>query len=668
MKKITLLFLVLMLIGMTHTANAQKRFHGKIHDIKEKRETTNYTGAEVLDGTFQPSIHQLMYEQAVNTDDPENDFNPETWIGFTSYDLQTNGSVKQRVYQGPQGNIAASWTYHPETSDPATGFPNRGTGYNRLENGNWGGFPTSRLESTRTGWPNNVFTESGREVVVCHAFTNDGFVVVLTRDPGQTNFTETALPTDVMTTDMLWPHLAVSGNTLHVLAIARPVDDGVGGIHEGLDGAVLYYRSQDGGDTWDVQDYLVPAIDSSFFNGHDVDGYAIDARGDHVAFALFNGFADVVLLESQSNGDPGTWTKRIVNDFPLDKHVTDSGYTVDDIGGVDPDGPTDSLAIESSDGSGGIDIDAEGRVHVVYGRTYVSDSDLTNGFTVFFPGFSGIFYWNTDMADDANMLIDPVFDALDIDANDTIDSGDDLAFYGGGLTSMADIIVTDQGCAVVSYAQHMENYLRDAVAGSANFPESQNYRHVHITTSGDNGASWTPPYDVTNPDVLFFPALLAQTEAVYPHIYNDGSNTIHLSYQMDEEPGIFVYNANDDANDPVTSNTIAHWDFETDDPDLNFCAETTSTEEIVDKAVFNFELQPNPAFGEVQISYFLPEAAKADINIFNMMGQQIKTVGYGDQLAGEQQMMLDVSDLSAGIYLLTLRTNNKLTTQKLVVK
>ena len=66
-----------------------------------------------------------------------------------------------------------------------------------------------------------------------------------------------------------------------------------------------------------------------------------------------------LMMESTSGGDIGSWTKRIVNDFPLDKHIVDSGYTLDDIGGVvDPNGPADSLAIESCDGSGGIAIDA----------------------------------------------------------------------------------------------------------------------------------------------------------------------------------------------------------------------------------------------------------------------------------------------------------------------
>ncbi|MEM8909344.1 MAG: T9SS type A sorting domain-containing protein, partial [Bacteroidota bacterium] len=539
------------------------------------------------------------------------------------------------------------------------------------DSGAWGGFPSARLEAgTRTGWPNNVVTESGREVVICHAFTDEGYVVVLTRDTDQTNFTETALPTDVTTTDMLWPHAAVSGNTIHVIAIARPVGDGVGGIHEGLDGAVLYYRSPDGGDTWDVQDYLVPSIDSSFFSGHTVDGYALDVNGDHVAFALFNGFADVVVVESTNSGDPGTWTKRIVNDFPLDKYVPDSGYSLEDIGGVaDPNGPDDSLAIESSDGSGGIVIDDQGRIHVVYGRTYVSDSDTGDGGTVFFPGFSGIFYWNSDMEDDGVTLIDPVFDALDLNGDDVIDSGDDLAFYGGGLTTMASIEVSNEGCLVVAYSQHMENYLREAIPGSANFPESQNYRHVHITASYDNGATWQVPYDVNNPDVLFFPALLPQTEGVYPHLYLDNDGLFHMTYQMDEEPGIFVYNENDGATDPVTSNTIAHWSFALTDvfPEPGFCGETTSTEEVVANEVLQFNIAPNPATSSINVQYQLEERADTELRIMNNLGQELTNYRYSQQAIGAHDLQLNVDHLATGLYLMILQSGSKITTQKLVI-
>ena len=67
MKKINLLILVLFTIGFCTDLDAQRKFHGKIQDIKEKREKINYTGAEVLQGEYQQSLHHWMYQQAQGT-------------------------------------------------------------------------------------------------------------------------------------------------------------------------------------------------------------------------------------------------------------------------------------------------------------------------------------------------------------------------------------------------------------------------------------------------------------------------------------------------------------------------------------------------------------------------------------------------------------------------
>ena len=43
---------------------------------------------------------------------------------------------------------------------------------------------------------------------------------------------------------------------------------GLGGaIWNGLDGALVYYRSQDGGVTWDIKDMQLPTLDTSKYLG-----------------------------------------------------------------------------------------------------------------------------------------------------------------------------------------------------------------------------------------------------------------------------------------------------------------------------------------------------------------------------------------------------------------
>ena len=187
MKKIPLLFFSLAMLSMSFSLQAQKKSTQAINKIVEKDVKTYATGAEVLDGEFVPSIHQIMYEQHAGA----RDVDTETWIGFSSYDLQTNSAVKHRIHGGPDNSLAAAWTYHPETADPATTFPNRGTGVNMFMNGAWGGFPNSRIETaTRTGWSNILVTPTGRKVVINHAAPG-GRVIVFTQEPGASTWTET---------------------------------------------------------------------------------------------------------------------------------------------------------------------------------------------------------------------------------------------------------------------------------------------------------------------------------------------------------------------------------------------------------------------------------------------------------------------------------------------
>lgn len=648
MKNIRLLLLFFAVSLLTVQIHAQKKSTNPINKIVKKKSLKKFTGNEVLQGEVKPSTHQQAYEEFLASGAEA--VSPETWIGFTSYDLQTNAAVKHRIHGFGDDNLVAAWTCHPETSDPATTFPNRGTCVNTLENGSWGAFPVARIEeNTRTGWSNIMVTSTGRRVVVNHA-SPGSYVVVFTQDDPNGPWTEFPLPTSTGV-EMLWPTATVSGNTIHVIAITRPLTNGV--IYENLDGAVLYYRSLDGGDTWDIQDFIVPGTDSMSYIGHDVDSYNIAAKGDDVAFAIFDSWGDVITCYSNSNGDVGSWTTRKPFDFPLFKYVADTGYTIDDIGGIDPNAPND-LAIETNDGTGGLDIDNDGIVHLTFGRMYVMDDDVTDGTTSFFPGTNGLFYWNSAMPDDGATYIDAVFDAIDVDGDGEIGAGEDFPSYGGGLTSMADLIVNNDGVVVISYAQHMENYLRESTATAP----SQNYRHVHIVASTDDGATWQPAYDVTNPDVLFFPALITQTEAVYPSIYNNGTDRVHLLYQMDEEPGVFL----NEADDGITSNTIAHWSFE-----LNDVWESISVEEVVDPNALRFKVVPNPATDQVQISYQLDEAARTKIQVTDMMGRKVMEVAEKLVSTGKQTTDLDIANLTAGIYLVSIRTNNQLATQKLLV-
>ena len=158
-----------------------------------------------------------------------------------------------------------------------TPFNDRGTGYNFYDGTAWGEIAYERVESVRIGWPSIVHTASGREVIVSHPGI-DTPLHMAWRDAGAGAWSEDTIPSE-LAVGKLWPRMAAGGedgNSLHVICVTTPTANG-GLVHNGQDGAMLYYRSQDGGDTWDVIDYSFADLDSSNFAAFSGDTYAIHA-------------------------------------------------------------------------------------------------------------------------------------------------------------------------------------------------------------------------------------------------------------------------------------------------------------------------------------------------------------------------------------------------------
>ena len=83
----------------------------------------------------------------------------------------------------------------------------------------------------------------------------------------------------------------------------------------GQAGALLYSRSQDGGETWDIQHQFFEELGPNYLKCVPGDGYSWAApRGDTLAFSVGFRTEDGYLMKSYDNGT--TWTKSIVYDSP----------------------------------------------------------------------------------------------------------------------------------------------------------------------------------------------------------------------------------------------------------------------------------------------------------------------------------------------------------------
>ena len=198
--------------------------------------TTNYDNLNAIPANHKSAM--LTPEEAV--------------MGTTWYDLQSNTSMQNRIHYYDDGTIGGVFTFGLS----APSYTERGTGYNYFDGTSWGPLPTERLEGDRTGWPAYAPWGENGEISLAHFSegTYDGLVYSMRPEKGTGDWTFLEVFGPTGWEGMLWPRMATGGvdNTvIHQIPITRPVGNG-GTIYEGIDGAILYSRSSDGGATWDI--------------------------------------------------------------------------------------------------------------------------------------------------------------------------------------------------------------------------------------------------------------------------------------------------------------------------------------------------------------------------------------------------------------------------------
>lgn len=83
--------------------------------------------------------------------------------------------------------------------------------------------------------------------------------------------------------------------------------------------------------------------------------------------------------------------------------------------------------------------------------------------------------------------------------------------------------------------------------------------------------------------------------------------------------------------------------------------------------VFGFSVSPNPVKSDLKFGFCLPEASEVFIDLFDMRGNNLKSVKLNGN-AGFQQSGFDVSGLPSGIYLIRLATAENSVTRQLIIR
>jgi hypothetical protein len=558
----------------------------------------------------------MDFENEGNDNDPafSNFQLPESIImGNTWYDLQSMAGIQNRFHIYDDGTMAVVYNYG--TAFP--NFPERGTGYNYFDGNEWGPYPTQRVESERTGWPSYApFGENG-EIFCSHlaGAADEGLLFEKRETKGQGQWSEFLFQGPYNFEDVLYPRIATSGvenSTIFLICLTKPIEP-----YQGLEGALLYSRSIDGGVTWLPQNFLIPEINSNYYNHFNPDTYEIIAKGDLVAILYGSEWQDLGLLKSTDGGN--TFSKTLIWESPYPFWV--------------PGTPTDTFYCV--DGAHHLAFDSDGMVHVVFGinRTY---ADAAGSY--WFPLVDGLGYWNESRPTFSNALnaLDPyggpgseleedyslIGWAQDINNNGEWDILGEPGRYYIGISSQPQIAINEEDEILVIYSSVTETYNNGA----------QDYRHLWARIS-PNGDFWGPFHDLTSADQWVF------NEFVFPSIAdnweaNMGGLEICYICQTDNEPGLAVRGDNDPFGEnlilfPDVTVGIGENNFNNDDP-------------------LELQIYPNPATSFITIKTPQGNPIEETI-IYNNLGQKIL-------ITKPVYNTVDVSALKPGIYFIEVAT------------
>ena len=591
------------------------------------------------------SLSHLMVNPNPNTIALKTVSSNEEMLGSTTYDLQSNACVDNRLIRHADGTISAAWTMSAQFS---TSYSDRGTGYNFYDGSTWDSYPNARLESSRGGWPSILATGSGKEIAITHN-TDNGYLLMTHRTSiGSGSWNEdivSSIDSNGLYRDIIWNRAVIGGanqQTIHMVGVIANTALG-GTIYNGLDGALVYYRSQDGGSTWDIKDLQLPTLDSTKYLGFSGDSYAIASNGETVVVAYFGGFDDSAIIKSTDNGN--TWNATSFLDFPVDKYAPDAGIDLDN------DGLMDSLY--STDGTGALLLDDNNMAHVFYGNMLLLDADLTDGNTSYFASTNGLMYWNENMgADDyaSNPISSPslwfsnlgqmIASAQDTDGDNLLNYVDYPTYYMS-LTCMPNAGIDANGNIFVSYSELMENIDNG----------SQNFRHVNVIKSMDGGVNWSAPTDVTPHN-----AWSGAQECVFATIDRNVDDKIRLIYQKDFEPGLAVRGD----EDIIDINEIIYLEIDTTE------LSNTSTNISEISSLNTISIYPNPTASFTNVNLYSSVNKNIILRLTNIMGKIVSEVNI-HVVSGNNNINLDVSNLKNGIYFINSESINESESIKLII-
>ncbi len=555
----------------------------------------------------------------------------ETVIGSTVYDLQSNKGMQDRIAVSSDGKIGAVFNL----GTPSSNFADRGTGYNFYNGSSWNEMPSNRIETFKTGWPSYAMLGNGNEIVVSHQ-TSNASLVFMSREFGTTEDWEVSKISSSTGFIIAWNKLAVGGpdnNTIHCIALTYRELNTNDSVFQGQRQALLYWRSLDGGATWDIRDKLIVELDKTYFYGFRPDSYSLSSSGNNVAIGVWGPWYDGVILKSEDNGS--SWKKSTVRDFPIDL------YNYSSITDDDGDGLADTIL--TIDGCGDITFDSNGNLHAVFGlyKVIAKESETGSIDHINYHGPGEIHYWNESFKADSSIRVTGIVDTDNSGSINLISPKPAIGKYGIGYCSWPSIRMDADNNLFVVYSGVVEN----------RHNMSQHFRHIYLTKSSDNGQTWCKrPNDLTpdNGEEGY--------ECAFPSVARGLiKDKIHILYQRDFEPGIHLLGD----KDPAEKNSIVYLQAGLSD---TCWYEGVNIETLSD--LDEIKVYPNPVERELYMQVGKLQIYDPQYVITNLLGERVLLE---EMIYKNGKLMADCSSLESGIYIIHLSIDGITMSKRFVV-
>lgn len=617
MKKITLFFIALCFLFLAGGLQAQHS-SGARQQAKQFKVLKPELNQRGENGIGQLPANPTVLNKSV-LDDPV--------LMVTRYDLQSNASSQNRIHLYPDGTVGAvTMMSHTDA------FSDRGSGPNFFDGTTWGLPPSARIESSKAGWPSYAPWGPNGEIVVTH-HNIDGLIVMTRPTKGTGPWTEMILPGPAGAVDISWPRTVTNGPdhmNIHIIATTYT-------IYQGLDPyALLYYRSTDGGASWDIQHRVIEGMTSANYFGFSSDMYAwAQPVGDTIAFAFGDSWRDLAIMKSYNNGID--WEKIVV--WPCPYNLWNGGDTTGTF--LAPDG---TLALA---------LDKHGKAHVASGIMYASGDET--GATFWVPKSDGLIYWNENMPQLPEVLD---WDELYNDGtmigwvtDDNVFNVDDsqIAYYYNSMTSQPTITVDDDDFVYVFWSGMTMN----------TDPDNYLLRHIYARGSSDGGNSWTTSLLDLNSDFLY-----SWSECVYPSVSWNTDDNLYMVFMEDDYAGVSLNGAQGAQGQvAVGDNNIrflkpAKWD-------ILRPVGTAGEEGNALSVSQNF---PNPVTDLTTVKVNLTRPGTLALEVTNTLGKRVENFSKGNCTAGNYYFTFSARGLTPGIYFYTVTLNNTKVTKKMIVE